>query len=343
MSNKLRKNSCLTQKNNLVILFTLFLLISGCNATENGTKKDSNIDKPSADKITNKTTESNDIKTEEENNFYPQKKGKNVELEFEKKYTTQLTNQNIDLSTFKGWLTFDDGPHPKTTPYLIKQLQDAKVKNVIFFFLGQRIIEYPELVRLVDKAGFEIGYHSMHHINQASLTTTEISNDIKEFKRALSTALGKEYGLKHGRPPYGGMTNKTVKTFYTLERRGELTKIPLAPSTSAKTFNANIVNNKIISAFKEHYMHLWLWNIDFDDWEKTIAEGLEHARNSYIPNMEQVWLFHEMPIDGRILKIYDNKITQQFHLILNQIKLLQEKYNYENETIQFDHSQPTGQ
>lgn len=226
---------------------------------------------------------------------------------------------NYDLSGFKGILTFDDGPHPQTTPKILKILDKSGVRNVVFFFLGYRIIEYPHLVRMVDEAGYEIGYHSMYHQNLVLLTSRQIQRDVEMFKKALYNALGREYPLRIGRPPYGGMTTNSVKIFRDLENKGSLSTKKLDQEVVKK-----LVHPLIVHQFRKNNLELMLWNVDFDDWEKPI--DIVHLKNNYAPEINQVFGFHEMPVDIRSMELYDNEIVKHLPMFLITVSELHEKY-----------------
>ena len=59
-------------------------------------------------------------------------------------------------------LTFDDGPDPETTPFLLDLLQRNNVK-ASFFVVGQKAQKHPELIRAILESGHEIGNHSYSH------------------------------------------------------------------------------------------------------------------------------------------------------------------------------------
>ncbi|HWQ42048.1 MAG TPA: polysaccharide deacetylase family protein [Desulfosporosinus sp.] len=61
-----------------------------------------------------------------------------------------------------AYLTFDDGPHPKTTPSILKILQDEDVKAT-FFVVGRQVEMYPDLLKAEYKQGEGIGNHSYSH------------------------------------------------------------------------------------------------------------------------------------------------------------------------------------
>lgn len=205
-------------------------------------------------------------------------------------------------------LTFDDGPHPTTTPIVLEQLKAANVKNAIFFLIGDRVAQYPDLVKKIQSYQYDIGYHSMHHTNQAKITTEEIHQDIQEFKNVLNQALESNYDLKYARPPFGGMTPKTVKLFKELEITGNLKQQSLDSA-----FNKQLIAKQVRETYQANGLQTLLWNVDFKDWEQRI--DVEHARQEFLPNLNQVWLFHEMPsYKGAI---FNNQITEDLPQFLN--------------------------
>jgi peptidoglycan/xylan/chitin deacetylase (PgdA/CDA1 family) len=192
-----------------------------------------------------------------------------------------IINQNVTL-------TFDDGPHEKTTEILLKQLKEANVKNAIFFLIGDRVFKHHKLVKEIEISGYDIGYHSMHHTNQAKMTAEEINQDIQEFKETLNKALGSNYVLKYARPPFGGMTQKSVKLFKKLEENGTLKQQILD-----EAFNDSLIAKQVRETYRENGLITLLWNVDFKDWEQRI--DINHAEEQFVPHLNQVWLFHEMP------------------------------------------------
>jgi len=205
-------------------------------------------------------------------------------------------------------LTFDDGPHPETTPILLEQLKEKGVKNAIFFLIGDRVVQYPELVKKIQSYQYDIGYHSMHHTNQAKMTAEEIYYDIQEFREILNQALESNYDLKYARPPFGGMTQKSVKLFKELEINGKLKQ-----QTLDDKFNAHLIAKQVRETYRTNGLQTLLWNVDFKDWEQRI--DINHAREQFVPNVNQIWLFHEMPsYKGTI---FNNQITEDLPQFLN--------------------------
>jgi peptidoglycan/xylan/chitin deacetylase (PgdA/CDA1 family) len=96
-------------------------------------------------------------------------------------------------------LTFDDGPHPDSTPALLAALQHAAVRAT-FFLIGEAVERWPELVRQIAAAGHALGNHTQHHRLLTFRTSAQIEDEVAACQRALMRA-GFRVGLF--RPPHG--------------------------------------------------------------------------------------------------------------------------------------------
>lgn len=64
----------------------------------------------------------------------------------------------------KIYLTFDDGPHPEITPWILQQLKKYNAKAT-FFCLGKNVEKYPEIAQQIITDGHTIGNHGYAHLN----------------------------------------------------------------------------------------------------------------------------------------------------------------------------------
>ena len=95
-------------------------------------------------------------------------------------------------------LTFDDGPHPVHTPRLLSILEKHGVRAT-FFMVGELAKRYPEIVKMVARAGHVIGIHSWNHQN-----LTQVRSRINRLKQMIACARSTTpYGKRLFRPPYG--------------------------------------------------------------------------------------------------------------------------------------------
>lgn len=99
-------------------------------------------------------------------------------------------------------LTFDDGPDPESTPFLLETLAKYKVK-AIFFCSGDRASDNPELLSRIRSEGHIIGNHGFNHINGLYASTSEYIENI-----GSAAALTSKYIF---RPPYGKMRRRQYR------------------------------------------------------------------------------------------------------------------------------------
>ena len=104
-------------------------------------------------------------------------------------------------------LTFDDGPHPLITPWILDQLDREHIKAT-FFLVGKQATLYPELVREILQRGHTIGTHSYSHYSFRSLSAQEVEQDLVKSRLAIREACGLTVTLF--RPP-GGYCDATVR------------------------------------------------------------------------------------------------------------------------------------
>lgn len=105
-------------------------------------------------------------------------------------------------------LTFDDGPHPESTPQLLALLAQYQIKAT-FFLVGERAAAHPELVRQIADQGHEIGNHSHTHSYVISMFSKHRwLNELADCQQILSAILGNS--PKIFRPPYGVSTPNTA-------------------------------------------------------------------------------------------------------------------------------------
>lgn len=103
--------------------------------------------------------------------------------------------------------TFDDGPNPNTTPTLLTEL-NKRGMNASFFMLGRNAEKYPEVVKMVDQNGFEIGSHTYQHRNLKRISNEEQSYEINQTKNIIHRIIGKN--PTSIRPPYGNYNDVTL-------------------------------------------------------------------------------------------------------------------------------------
>lgn len=109
------------------------------------------------------------------------------------------------------YLTFDDGPHPVTTPFIIDLLAQYNAKAT-FFCSGNSVKTYPEHFQNIVEAGHSIGNHGMEHISGLHTPRNAYIEDVHAAADLIDSKLF--------RPPYGRLSKKQ---FSALKDQGHQT------------------------------------------------------------------------------------------------------------------------
>ncbi len=104
-------------------------------------------------------------------------------------------------------LTFDDGPHPVMTPWIL-DLLDRYGYRATFFLVGKQAAMYPGLVRETAERGHELGSHSHTHCNLCTLDRLGVEQELVRSRAAIRQACGRMVTLF--RPP-GGNYDQDVR------------------------------------------------------------------------------------------------------------------------------------
>ncbi|TYA74533.1 polysaccharide deacetylase family protein [Seonamhaeicola marinus] len=122
-------------------------------------------------------------------------------------YIWDLPNEDKVL-----YLTFDDGPTPEITHWVLNILNSYNAKAT-FFCIGANIDKHPDIFQSILKEGHSIGNHTYNHLKgwktekEAYLKNVSACDEV--FKSQIATTESSSINLF--RPPYGKITNKQGK------------------------------------------------------------------------------------------------------------------------------------
>ncbi len=100
------------------------------------------------------------------------------------------------------YLTFDDGPHPTITPFVLQELEKYNAKAT-FFCIGDNVKKYPEVYEQIIAAGHAVGNHTQNHLNGFKVKTDEYITNIQQAAKHIHSQLF--------RPPYGRITIPEIR------------------------------------------------------------------------------------------------------------------------------------
>lgn len=94
------------------------------------------------------------------------------------------------------YLTFDDGPIPEVTPWVLDQLDHFGIKAT-FFMVGDNVRKHPDIFKMVVERGHRIGNHTFNHIQGLRYLTKNYLANVEKAAGYIPSNLF--------RPPHGHM------------------------------------------------------------------------------------------------------------------------------------------
>lgn len=186
-------------------------------------------------------------------------------------------------------LTFDDGPHPRNTPKILKTLKNHNIKAT-FFCVGRQIKNFSPILKTISSQGHELGNHSFTHKENKKITVEQKFNEIvysqKEFYKST-----KKFPIFY-RPPYGTISKFDEVLFsqyfykailWSIDSKDwkrEITKEKIITNVVSKLKNGSIVlfhdtNSKTVLALPEIIKQAKEKGFEF----VTVSQLLKHHQN----------------------------------------------------------------
>lgn len=100
------------------------------------------------------------------------------------------------------YLSFDDGPHPSATPFVLDELKKLDAKGT-FFCIGKNVEENTAIYKRILDEGHAVGNHTHQHLNGWITPEDAYLEDIVEAGKLIASNLF--------RPPYGKVTKAQLK------------------------------------------------------------------------------------------------------------------------------------
>jgi peptidoglycan-N-acetylglucosamine deacetylase len=131
-------------------------------------------------------------------------------------------------------LTFDDGPHPETTPWLLEELEIHGLRAT-FFLVGRQVERFPELAQRIVDEGHELANHTYDHPDLRQLGDGAIDTQLGVTNDVVAEVAG--VTPRWFRPPFGA------------------------------------TNDRVRARVGAHGMTEVIWSIDTHDWRASVSEA----------------------------------------------------------------------
>ncbi len=183
------------------------------------------------------------------------------------------------------FLTFDDGPIPEVTPWVLDELKKHNAKAT-FFCIGENVQKHPEIFRRIVAEGHSVGNHTFNHLNGWKTKTSEYVKNVLSCEETISYILNNSPFeepvpnlLREGR---GEVSNSEFSNRQSAIENRKLFRPPYGKITSKQTKILQKKGFKII-----------MWDVLSYDFDATISE--EECLQNVLKNIKQgsVVVFHD--------------------------------------------------
>jgi peptidoglycan/xylan/chitin deacetylase (PgdA/CDA1 family) len=166
------------------------------------------------------------------------------------------------------YLTFDDGPHPTATPFVLDQLKQYNAKAT-FFCIGKNVVDHPEIYQRILEEGHKTGNHTFDHLNGWATSNEIYFQNIFEAANYIESDLF--------RPPYGKIKKSQASTLAN-------SKYEVRNTNEISTSNIQLP----ISGFK-----IIMWTIVSGDFDETVSP--QRCMQNVIQNSKpgSIIVFHD--------------------------------------------------
>lgn len=106
------------------------------------------------------------------------------------------------------YLTFDDGPIPEVTPWVLSILNKYNIKAT-FFCIGDNIAKHPFIFKQIIDQGHQVANHTFNHLNGWKTSNFNYLENIEKCQRILGK--NSQVNNKLFRPPYGKITRSQIR------------------------------------------------------------------------------------------------------------------------------------
>ncbi|SFB70268.1 Peptidoglycan/xylan/chitin deacetylase, PgdA/CDA1 family [Zunongwangia mangrovi] len=123
-----------------------------------------------------------------------------------KLYPKRLSRITAEKTLF---LTFDDGPIPEITPWVLGLLEKHSAKAT-FFCIGDNVRKHPEVFEQIKAKGHAFGNHTFNHLDGWKTKTSDYIENFKKAEEIIESQLQQKLTSEEKlfRPPYGKIKNK---------------------------------------------------------------------------------------------------------------------------------------
>lgn len=139
----------------------------------------------------------------------------------------------MDKNEKAVYLTFDDGPIPESTPFILDTLRRFGAKAT-FFMVGENVLRYHDLYNQIVDEGHQVGNHTFNHIGSFKHWTLTYGYNTEQANQLIKAHLF--------RPPHGWMR---PSVYWWMQRRYKIIMWDLVTRDYSKWMTGEDVLNNV--------------------------------------------------------------------------------------------------
>lgn len=140
------------------------------------------------------------------------------------------------------YLSFDDGPHPVATPFVLDLLKEYNAKAT-FFCIGKNVEEHKGIYRRILDDGHRVGNHTHNHLNGWKVSDKEYFENVLKASTHIDSSLF--------RPPYGKISAFQVRHLQNLPQRFQIIMWDVLSGDFDIDLSAESCTQKVISSTRK--------------------------------------------------------------------------------------------
>jgi len=198
----------------------------------------------------------------------------------------------VDTQEKKIAISFDAAWGDEFTEEILNILDEYDVKTT-FFLVDFWVTKYPEMVKMIDERGHEIGNHSTSHPYMSKLNADQITQELKKTEEDIQKITGKRTILF--RPPYGDYNDTLISTcrdngYYVIQWDVDsLDWKELGVQQVVDRVTRNVKNGSIVlfhnnAKYVTQYLPIVLQKLKAQGYEIVPISELIYKENFYIDN-----------------------------------------------------------
>ncbi len=160
------------------------------------------------------------------------------------------------------YLTFDDGPNPVVTPFVLEQLKQYNAKAT-FFCIGKNVSQHTDIYKKILDEGHKTGNHTYNHLNGLKTPDEAYLKNIFEAAKYIDSDLF--------RPPYGRITRFQAKLLQDVKSQWSMPNGEWSKKNETETHHSPLTTHHTLLTSHLSPFTIVMWSVLSGDFDSKIS------------------------------------------------------------------------